>query len=119
MVLRERQQVQISTILIPTPTITAVQTQLTIQPTVQLITQLAATTINNNIITEIATPGYFQDQNIITQDIVTIVIIISLILFYVLIKWKQQINDNANKIKNQRQQADRLLETIENTNRPI
>jgi carbohydrate-binding DOMON domain-containing protein len=99
------------TISVPTVTQTynITITQTTVQPTTIYQTTLTTTTV---------TPTYFQDPNVITEDIVIVITVILVFILAVYFGYKQRLNNRLRIAEREEQRAFNIAHTIDSTITP-
>src|SRR6185437_6839781 len=106
------QQFSLLTISVLTITQTLnITTTQTAQPTT--IFQTTTTTT-----TETVTPSYFQDQNVIVQDIVTALIAVFTFILAVYYGYKQRLNNKLKLAEKEQQRIYQIASTIDSTITP-
>ena len=95
---------QFITITLPTETATQFVTQ----------TQSATGTYTTITTTETKTPTYFEDQNVITQDIVTVISIVAIILIAIYITRQQAWNKKQKQLDLLEAKKDQIINTLDN-----
>jgi len=104
------QQFSLLTISVPTITQTLnVTTTQTAQPT---------TVFQTTTTTETVTPSYFQDQNVIVQDIVIALIAVFTFILAVYFGYKQRLNNKLKLAEKEQQRIYQLASTIDTTITP-
>ena len=83
------------------------------------ITPTPTTVITTILTTETLTPGYFNDQNIITQDIVSIILTILIVGIVFWTKSRQRTKQKLNIAERYLNDTLRTGETVNNTITPI
>jgi len=104
------QQFSLLTISVPTITQTL---NVTITQTAQSTTVFQTTTT-----TETVTPSYFQDQNVIVQDIVIALIAVFTFILAVYFGYKQRLNNKLKLAEKEQQRIYQLVSTIDTTITP-
>ena len=108
--------VQFLTLTIPTTTIFITVSQTPVYTTV-LETTTVTTTINSTATTTI-TPSYVNDTNIITQDIVTIILLAFTIAIVVYVNYRHRLEKKLKIANNHFDYAERITTTLDDTIKP-
>ncbi|CAG8802615.1 20961_t:CDS:1, partial [Gigaspora rosea] len=87
----------------------------------QTLTQTAQSTtvFQTTATTETVTPSYFQDQNVIIQDIVTALIAVFTFILAVYFRYRQRLNNKLKLAEKEQQRIYQLASTIDTTITPI
>ena len=104
------QQFSLLTTSVPTITQTL---NVTVTQTVQPTTVFQTTTT-----TETVTPSYFQDQNVIIEDIVIVIIAVFTFILAVYFGYKQRLNNKLKLAEKEQQRIYQLASTIDTTITP-